>query len=104
MISMFSYICTWFEEKDMPLCQSLFYSVVICGKVISSIAFSLTMKSPTAQSIFFVCIAGVSVVASIAFGCTKRDSNILIVLPKPEEASRKDKALLLAERLSFCQV
>eukprot|EP00826_Nyctotherus_ovalis_P009239 TRINITY_DN12432_c0_g1_i14.p1 TRINITY_DN12432_c0_g1~~TRINITY_DN12432_c0_g1_i14.p1 ORF type:complete len:382 (-),score=73.86 TRINITY_DN12432_c0_g1_i14:160-1305(-) len=91
MVSIFSYVTSWSTTKDVPFFQSLFYAAPVCGKIVSSVAFSLTMRSPDAQTTFFICLTAVSLVTSI----------LLIFLPNAKE---KQNPLLEGQKPTFKQV
>ena len=91
MVSVFSYICSWSRIGDIPFLQSFFYSAPICGKIISSTSFSLSMKTPTSQYIFFICISAISFVTSCVF----------IFLPKQRQ---KEDILEEENKLSFGKI
>eukprot|EP00826_Nyctotherus_ovalis_P009243 TRINITY_DN12432_c0_g2_i12.p1 TRINITY_DN12432_c0_g2~~TRINITY_DN12432_c0_g2_i12.p1 ORF type:complete len:172 (+),score=33.67 TRINITY_DN12432_c0_g2_i12:525-1040(+) len=98
MVSIFSYVTSWSTTKDVPFFQSLFYAAPVCGKIVSSVAFSLTMRSPDAQTTFFICLTAVSLVTSILLIC---NLYIPVVLPNAKE---KQNPLLEGQKPTFKQV
>lgn len=98
MVSIFSYVSSWSTTEDIPFFQSLFYAAPVCGKIVSSVAFSLTMRSPSAQTIFFVCLTAVSLVTSVLLIC---NLSIPVVLPNARE---KLNPLLEGQKPTFKQI
>jgi len=83
-MSLFIYIIFWADErKDIPLFQSMFFSVFLWGKVASAVVFALTMRNATAQSIFFCSISILSLLATVGFTCIFLILMRYLVIPTP---------------------
>ncbi len=97
MTSVFSYVSSWLDVQLMPLGQGLFQSTIFLGKFISSVTFSLIMKTPERRTIFYLCMAVVSVAATIGFNCTPVVSQHAVVIPKAQPKQPAEQPLATSD-------
>lgn len=57
------------DSEQIPMLQTIGYSAIQWGKILSSVIFALTMKSPNSQLAFFICIGLMSTLSSVLYCC-----------------------------------
>lgn len=77
------YSISWMEPKDIPMFQTMIYSMFQWGRILSSAVFALAMKSSFAQLAFFVAIGAISLLSSFLYSCTSAPT---VVLPEQQKS------------------
>jgi len=63
------YILPWADTNDIPMFQGIITAILLSGRIVSILIFSLSMTSARAQLIFFICIAVISMISASLLNC-----------------------------------